>query len=346
MGKGYTPRLTMKEDKPVTVCVAAMFTVEGRGIGIAGASDRMLTVPPDIQYEPRNLSKIVHLTNSIVIMTAGDAALQAELLQSVTREAYYRIDTANPKRWLGVKEVAEIYSEYYTAERLRRAEQDVLGPLGLDFTNYAQSPLVVDVAKELYRYQTPSVAAIIAGVDTSGAHIYVVRNSDVSCHDKVGFAAIGVGQNHAGSHFMFAGHSKYRGFPETLLSTYFAKKRAEAAPGVGKETDMFLISPRLGSVTEVKPAMLHLLDTIYRSVQEEQRKIVERSEAQINEFFNQLFAGAAEPQEKGGAEGGEATSEGGGEGASTLPAADAGDVRDEPTPSEPKAGQGATPDES
>jgi len=90
-------------------------------------------------------------------------------------------------------------------------------------------------------YRSPHVEAIIAGVDGSGGHIYFTNKDCVRCHDSVGFAAIGVGGWHADSQFMFAGYAKWASVPKCLLLSYVAKKRAEVAPGVGQETDMFAI---------------------------------------------------------------------------------------------------------
>jgi len=209
----------LEEEKlDVTLCAAALFSISDGASGVLGVSDRMLTVPPDIQYEPHGQQKIYYLTNSIQIMTAGDSGLQADILPRVKREAYERIDLGD--RWLNVKEVAEIYAEVYLSERQARAEIDVLRPPGLNFERWIDrqqeldASLVTAIAKELYNFQIPTASAIIAGVDPTGPHIYVVMNSDITCHDKVGFAAIGVGKNHAGSEFMFAGHSRYRLYPE------------------------------------------------------------------------------------------------------------------------------------
>ncbi len=111
--------------------------------------------------------------------------------------------------------------------------------------------LVRQLATELINFVPPRVATIFAGIDAFGAHIYSAQNGDVTCQDGVGFAAIGAGYWHADSQFMFAGHTRTRPMPETLLLSYSAKKRAEVAPGVGEGTDMFFIGPALGSYTLV-----------------------------------------------------------------------------------------------
>jgi len=122
---------------------------------------------------------------------------------------------------------------------LATACKQILTPLGLNRTSYLDrqqqlsSELVIQIADKLMKYESPRVQAIVMGVDTSGGHIYICDNGTITCQDAVGFASIGIGYWHANSQFMFAGHTKHKPMPETLLMTYFAKKKAEVAPGVG-----------------------------------------------------------------------------------------------------------------
>ena len=57
----------------VTVCIAARAETL-----IVGTSDRMLT-SGDVQFEPSAGMKLIPLTNSLFMMTAGDAGLQAQI---------------------------------------------------------------------------------------------------------------------------------------------------------------------------------------------------------------------------------------------------------------------------
>jgi 20S proteasome alpha/beta subunit len=61
-----------------------------------GASDRMLTAG-DIQFEPEQ-PKVVPVSTSIVIMYAGDSAVQAEVLLKVVSDIVERIKK-EPKNW-------------------------------------------------------------------------------------------------------------------------------------------------------------------------------------------------------------------------------------------------------
>jgi hypothetical protein len=243
----------IRERQSVTVCVAAICKAlppnENFSM-IVGAADRMLTAG-DIEFEPE-VPKIVPLTNSIFVLLAGDSSLQTEIMQKVYSVTTPRIQS-DPTNWIKVRDAAELYANFYNKIRLREAEDVILTPLGLTIDTFAEKQrmmapeLVHEIASNLTHFQLQSsVAAIVCGVDNSGAHIYVVRGSSVECRDVVGFAAIGAGDWHSNSQFMFAKHTRSKSFSETLLLTYAAKKRAEVAPGVGSATDMFAVGPVLG----------------------------------------------------------------------------------------------------
>src|SRR5262249_16657737 len=208
----------------------------------------------DVQFEPLAGTKIFGLTSSIFMMTAGDAPLQAEITALVYREISERI-AREPQNWWTVGEAAELYARYYDFFLNKRTQHEILSPLHLDGQSFLQNQrnmsdqLVNDLAKELLNFEIPNVAAIFAGLDPAGSHIYVVRNNEVDCVDNVAFAAIGIGGRHASSQFMFARHAWNSSFAETLLLTYYAKRKSEVAPGVGAGTEMVMVGPNLGSLT-------------------------------------------------------------------------------------------------
>lgn len=233
-----TPR-TFRGRCNVTVCVAALCD---RATVVIGAADRMLT-SGDIEFEPPQ-TKIVNLTSSIAALVAGDASFQADILFKVQADVNEHIK-ASPTVWLTVEQASQMYVRHYNAVRFKRAESAILAPLGMDgasFINNQQrmsTQLVDKLAAELLNFDLPEAATIFAGVDSGGAHIYTSHKGVVSCNDVAGFSAIGAGAWHADSQLMFAAHTKWNAFGETLLTTYSAKKRSEVAPGVGTATDMF-----------------------------------------------------------------------------------------------------------
>ena len=276
-----------KDKISVTVCIAAMCD----GNTIIGASDRMLTAG-DIEFEPQQ-TKTISITSSIVCMIAGDSAMQMEIIQYVKPDVNKRIES-NPDEWWKVRDVAELYSLYYKQACLRRAENQILAPLGLDHESFLRRQqemdptLVLKLSTELINFDPPDTAAIFAGIDTGGPQIYVVNNADVNCQNLVGFAAIGVGVWHANSQLMFAGHTKYRTFPETLLSVYSAKKRAEVAPGVGEATDMFCVGPTLGSYFSLGDHVLSKLKQIYNEEQKREKRAATKARVSVSKYVDEI----------------------------------------------------------
>lgn len=264
-------------EKNVTVCVAAI----GGGAKIFLASDRMIT-SGDVEFEPTSIRKVEWFTNSIVAMWAGEAAYQREVLSAVSRRVRTHLQ-AVPNEWLKVRDVAGWYADEWAAAKRRRAELAVLAPLGLTFADlhaakHAFSDEVIKtVLQWLADYTLPDehhgvTACIIAGADTDNVipgnyacHLYRAINGTVSCEDAVGFAAIGAGARHANSHFMQAAFHPTATFEETLWLTYSAKRRAEAAPGVGAGTDISFIE---GPGTNYPIASEHIvsLDTMFAKV--------------------------------------------------------------------------------
>jgi 20S proteasome alpha/beta subunit len=276
-------------DFALTVCVAAIFGSSG----ILGASDRMLTAG-DVQFEPQQ-PKIRPITSSIVVMIAGHSPMQEEILQTVARDVATKIDS-EPTKWLDVADVAEFYRVRCNDARNKRSENSLLAPLGLNLSTFItqqafmNTELISKLATELINFRPPDVEAIIAGVDGTGPHIYVARNSDITCQDGVGFAAIGAGYWHANSQLMFAGHTRNRPLPESLLLVYKAKRRAEVAPGVGRDgTDMFFI-PSVGKYDTIGDHVLKELDNIYRDVQREENTVTKQSIERVNEYVEALPA--------------------------------------------------------
>lgn len=286
----------------MTVCIAAIYNNNA----ILGVSDRMITAG-DIQFEPP-APKIVNLTNSIAVMTAGDSNLQTRLLSEASTHVRERIDE-EPEKWIPVRDVATFYKEAYSRIRISEAEAQILAPLGLDYASFLanqnnmSSESVSDLSFKLQRFSIENVATIIAGIDEDGPHIFVVRNDNVTWNDRIGFAAVGSGSNHALSHFMLSGYTGSAGEAKSLLTVHQAKKKSEVSPGVGPQTDLFVIGPRLGTfqmlmpVSELNLDIIRDLDSFYKKYQSGIRRLDRSAEEKIQDYLNKLGSRSEESQE-------------------------------------------------
>ncbi len=285
----------------MTVCLAAICQWLNVPI-VVGCSDRMLT-SGDIQFQPP-ASKIYGITKSIYALVAGDAGVHSEVFPKVAERVNALIQT-KPKEWVKVETVASFYGEEVLNYKKRTLSRLVLEPLGLTWSTFITrqkdfSPEWLDDISHKMLELKAEHRVLIAGLDATGAHIWIVDGQGKpSCADKVGFAAIGIGKRHAESEFMFTKHTPSSGFPETLLRIYAAKKRAEVAPGVGDATDLVVV-PNLGGgnimIDEELQGGLPQLAATYRSMIEEQEEAKERANKIMADFFEEEMKKVTEQQ--------------------------------------------------
>jgi 20S proteasome alpha/beta subunit len=252
------PERHYERKPPVTVCIGVI----SHPLVIV-ASDRMIT-SADIQFEQQQ-PKIFTLAPNTLALISGDIAAQTELVDMARRKAAsYRVAT--------VEAAARVFADCYGDYCRRRAEVEVLRPLGVSTMHEVfaadQWPpeIKTEIAAQVREHvaRNDAIATIIAGVDDSGPHLFVVEKpGQVSNYDRIGFASVGIGQRHAESQFMFAGYTPWWYFPKALYLTYVAKKRAEVAPGVGKYTDLAVITSQPRNVVTLDPHFIPILDRVY-----------------------------------------------------------------------------------
>lgn len=254
LGKGYNRPTSPKADN-MTVCVA---TIYDNGTGLFTASDRMLSGTS--QYESPEKKWFPISTSIGILFSNDDVSFQRGIHNRLRTDIGARIDS-HPDRWVTVEEVAYAYEMHYTALRTHLAQQEVLAPFGLSLAEFTKldatknPSLVQRLASRLEGFPVPYVSALVVGMDKEGphpesnAHIYKFDNFNnyagrVVCEDAVGYAAIGSGSVHADSQLTHAAYGPSRSEADAFLLTYLAKKRGEAAPGVGKATDILIFRHR------------------------------------------------------------------------------------------------------
>lgn len=272
----------------MTVCVAMICE---DGATIIGASDRMLTAG-NVQFNPP-ASKTYQLTVSIALMVAGDMFIQAEIVAKIREKIDAALQAQETPQWLKVKDVAAMYVDSWYEIKAQRGENEFLRPLGLNFETFVArqkelSPdLVNSLSTELIGKALPGTEAIVTGIDTSGGHIYSIQNGVLNCHDAAGFASVGAGWYHASSHLMFSKHGKAANLARSLLLTYTAKKRAEVAPGVGPDTDMFAVKG-IGSYFVIGDHVINEFQETYMSSVSAHADVEQEAERQATEYVEKI----------------------------------------------------------
>jgi hypothetical protein len=274
----------------VTVCIAAICTFRGAPMVLA-TSDQMIT-SEDIEYQQPQPKGLL-VSNHVIAMFFGNAVEQVTVALAVKAEAIRQNES-------NMALLAELYAHEYARLRRRRAEAAILEPLGLDTETFLSrqhaldAGFVADVTHQLQDYHLDRYGgAILAGVDSTGAHIYHVGDPGMAlCMDRFGFVAGGGGRWHAESQFMFAGYVPMWDFERALLLIYSAKKRAEVAPGVGDATDLVAITSRppelyyFGSEADV----VKKLETVYQEGRQEMEQVKHRQEENVRAYVQKVLA--------------------------------------------------------
>jgi len=230
--------------RSVTVCIAAMinwiYPDKQIGRAIIAVADRMLT-SGDIEYEPPQF-KIAFLRKRIIALVSGDITVHSEAVTRTQRQL-----ASDPTD--DVEQVADLYAAAISETRRRRAATQYLLPLNLDEQSFLSKQkdmlpqLVYDITNQMQEYSI-NVETLIAGCDERlAAHLFHIDGEGAKTfqHD-INFAAIGIGSDHAKSQFMVSRYPKIVNYYKALPILYTAKRRAEVAPGVGKESDWLLIT--------------------------------------------------------------------------------------------------------
>lgn len=220
----------------MTICLAVLCENSHK---VVVAADRMVTAS-DTEFE-QDIQKVNLVTDHCAVLSAGSALRQVDLIRGARGELHIN---RNPQV---INVVAQITKEFVEARR-QKAEELHLRPLGLNFEQFLmlQDKLSENLILRLTRNietEILNLELIVAGVDSSGGHIYYVCDPGTSdCFDGVGFCAIGSGEHHAELTFIRSNFSPGLPLNQAVFLAYQAKRDAEMAPGVGaRYTDIGII---------------------------------------------------------------------------------------------------------
>ncbi|OYW55786.1 MAG: hypothetical protein B7Y80_04590 [Hyphomicrobium sp. 32-62-53] len=284
----------------MTVCIAAICNAHDEtGPIIVTAADRMITIG-EIEYEPQQTKAII-LASQTVALLAGDMTFHAAVVPRV--EERIREDLQEHPDNINVARISEIYAEEFAYRRRRMAEQHILVPRGLDFDrfNSRQNTMahyqVSNIDNELLAYRTDAIA-IIAGLDPTGGHIFVVENPGIShSYDVPSFACIGSGEYLARTQFMVKRYSRSWSFPDAVWITFDAKARAQSAGGVGRETDMYIIMPG-GKINPASDSEKEMLNKLFRETREQEDILTRTNGQKISEYIMATLSRSAEQNQE------------------------------------------------
>jgi 20S proteasome alpha/beta subunit len=242
----------------MTICLGALCAKGGASSADVVAADRMVTMGAMTEFE-HAVPKMTMVADGAVALMAGDALAGSGLISDLA---------SSMTGGLTLHQLADMLAEKYVVRRLAHVQADVLTPRGLTLQSFYenQTKLVAQLAgmidQQLTGYNL-GVEILLAGVDQSGGHLHSVHNPGGRQlqHDLIGHAAIGSGAIHAVQSMIGFGHTGAAELKETVFRVYASKKRAEAAPGVGQDTDMMVITE--GATHQLSAEVLQELEEAY-----------------------------------------------------------------------------------
>jgi hypothetical protein len=202
-------------------------------------SDRMVADEDDtLHFEHECKGEVL---NDYTMALAAGTMHEPEIISNSMQEL-----SGNTKS----QQLIEVLAKNYQLTRRKRIEAEILSRYGFfTFDEYhnKQRLLTDDTVKsileELNEYEL-NLDLLIGGVDTqtSGAYLYTICDPGIAhSYSAVGFCCIGSGGRHADPVFAFYGYKPSMRLEEVLYIAYVAKRRAEMAGGVGRDTDAWII---------------------------------------------------------------------------------------------------------
>lgn len=226
----------------MTICIAVLCD-EGRSVVVA--ADRMVSAPfLTVEFDHPN-AKIDEIGPRCVALSAGDVLSLTDIL---SESSGISGQLSNP----AIRLITEEIKQRFVDVRRRLLNERVFQPRGLSFEDYYTRGIIGSIPPDLAMMLDNQVqgfqlgvSLIVAGVDSSDGHIYLVDDPGTSqCFDRLGYHAIGSGSRHAMLSLVTLQHSINVDLKRALYNVYCAKRQAEIAPGVGPSTDMLIIGSK------------------------------------------------------------------------------------------------------
>jgi 20S proteasome alpha/beta subunit len=249
----------------MTICVATLCSDDSgnQGQALVLASDRMQTFGyGEIRVEKEDASvKVFELGNGVVAGVAGDARKGSFIVEAGRRHA-------TSSAGASVAAIADTMAA--EVHRLRRLEleESVFGVRGLSMTAFygGQQRELNDQIAAMLDSQAANwqfgVNLLVAAVDSDGGHLLTIGHPGPSAMNCTPNNHIAVGDGWPLALFTLRelGQAPNSSIARSLLNVYLAKRRAEAAPGVGTVTDLYVI--RAGHTTLVDTIVLRQISDL------------------------------------------------------------------------------------
>jgi hypothetical protein len=219
-------------------------------------------------------------------MTSGNALKPIEVINRSQSRINEKREEPNVER------IAMIVKDWYQVLRAMEAEESILKPRTMSqemFYKYGIKILPPDlfnvIDHEFFQYKY-GLNILIVGNDSLGSHIHGIVNPGISaCYDTLGFHAIGIGALHALQTIIAHRYKISYDMEEAIYIAYSAKRTAEVAPGVGRETDICLVIP--DQIIDVGSKIITEMSKIHSKIRKPIEDQIKESSNLLKKFLEQ-----------------------------------------------------------
>jgi len=237
----------------MTICIATICDSPSDE-KIVFATDHMVTTNSG-QFE-HSIEKYRKINDSVFAMLSGQALLFDDLI---------KLD--GKKKDLSFDQIKQQICENFKKKRWDIIQNQVLNKFDVNKTFVKESlekaipnPITGQILEQIANFSMQT-EILLVGFDDSKARISVINESDDLNLRSINFHAIGSGQSQAINTLLFQRHSKKDNLKTTIYNVYKAKRTAEVMNGVGKETDMFILTNK--TIYKIDDVDMVLLGKIY-----------------------------------------------------------------------------------
>lgn len=238
----------------MTICIAAIAKENG-GEHIVFSTDHMVTTPTG-QFE-HSIIKYKLINGSTVAMLAGDPLIFDDLVKIKSKEATFE------------KIKNELFQNFKDKRKeiIKNAIFDIYGideKFFIDaLRNTVPNMYINGILEQVSNYRL-GTGILLIGFDEEGkARIAEVNEEKIIDLRDINFHAIGSGGTQAVNTLLFQKHDKCDCLLSTIYNVYKAKANAEVMQGVGKETELLVLSKN--GCQKINEDGMKALKSIYES---------------------------------------------------------------------------------
>ncbi|MDD5191986.1 MAG: hypothetical protein PHH54_06780 [Candidatus Nanoarchaeia archaeon] len=243
----------------MTICISAISTCEQNGKkeeSLVFSTDHMISVGELGQFE-KEIKKYKVINNSIIAMLSGQTLLFNRALK----------DTQSIHEFHLVRDKIQQNLVYMRKDIIKKEIHDLFG---ID-ENYVKellkgeikNPFIQNILQTISEFNLKTSILLVGFDEKCEAQICEINESGYSDYRDIHFHAIGSGSIQALNTLLFQNHAKKHDLKTTIYNVYKAKRNAEVANGVGRETEVLILKKGMGLAT-LTEEQLNILDRIYQ----------------------------------------------------------------------------------